>query len=263
MDPLTVFERSSDVSPLTAKPLRNPGQSLDEALDRFIDSKLQSYVFFPAVFWIVTLVEWAGERWRLPRSPGIFAIAAVVLSVWSAWRLWQGRRLIADIKLGRDGERAVGQFLERLRTGGAHVLHDVPAKGFNLDHVVICEQGVFAVETKTWRKPQAGARIRVRDGKLYRGNLPADPNPLEQAERQARWLGELLQESTGKSFPVRAVLLFPGWFIEPADRRAALPVWMLEPKALPGFLDHEAASIAPSDVAMAAYHLGRYVRAES
>lgn len=125
---------------------------------------------------------------------------------------------------------------------------------------MISEQGVFAIETKTWRKPPGDARIRVRDGKLHRGDVPADPNPLEQAERQARWLADLLRESTGKIFPVRAVLLFPGWFIEPADRRAALPVWLLEPKALPGFLEHEVASVTPSDAAMAAYHLSRYVR---
>jgi hypothetical protein len=257
---MAVFERSSDGSPLTAKPLRNPGQSLDEAIDRLIDSKVQSYLFFPAIFWLLVLFEWGAGRLKMPRSPGIFALGAIVLSAWSAWRLWQVRRLIGDIKLGRDGERAVGQFLERLRTGGAQVFHDVPAKGFNVDHVVISEQGVFAIETKTWRKPHGKARIRVRDGKLYRGHMPADPNPLEQAAGQARWLEDLLRESTGKTFPVRAVLLFPGWFIEPVDRHAALPVWLLEPKALPGFLEHETASVASSDAAMAAYHLSRYVR---
>ena len=186
-EPLAVFERSSDGSPLIAKPLRNPGQSLDEALDRLVDSKLQPYLLFPAMFWMLALLEWAGERWRIPRSPGTFAIAAIVFSAWSAWRLWQLRRLIGDIKLGRDGERAVGQFLERLRASGAHVFHDVPASGFNVDHVVISEQGVFAIETKTWRKRHGQARIRVRDGKLYRDHTPANPNPLEQAERQAEW----------------------------------------------------------------------------
>ncbi len=257
-----VFNLASDTgSPLKDRPLRNPGQSLDEALDRIAETKLQPYVLFPAIFWLLALVEWIGERLRMPRSPGVYALAGIVLSAWSARRLWQLRRLIGDVKLGRDGERAVGQFLEGLRAAGARVFHDVPANGFNIDHVVIGEHGVFAVETKTWSKLRPKARIRVREGRLYRDEMATSPNPLDQSAAEAAWLRELLRESTGKTFPVRAVLLFPGWFIEPEDRRAALPVWVLEPKALPAFIEREPVTIASSDVALAAYHLSRYVRA--
>jgi hypothetical protein len=38
---------------------------------------------------------------------------------------------------GREGEKAVGQYLERLRARGYQVLHDIPGENFNIDHVLI------------------------------------------------------------------------------------------------------------------------------
>ena len=39
---------------------------------------------------------------------------------------------------------------------GAYVFHDVPADNFNIDHVVVSGQGIFAVETKGFTKPKRG-----------------------------------------------------------------------------------------------------------
>jgi hypothetical protein len=39
---------------------------------------------------------------------------------------------------------------------------------------------------------------------------------VEQAKSQAYWIREVLQESTGKSFPVKPVVVFPGWYVERA-----------------------------------------------
>jgi hypothetical protein len=39
--------------------------------------------------------------------------------------------------------------------------------------------------------------------------------------------------------------------------------WVLEPKALPGFIEQEPVTVAPADVALAAFHLSRYVRSEA
>jgi hypothetical protein len=39
-------------------------------------------------------------------------------------------------------------------------------------------------------------------------------------------------------------------------------VWVLEPNALPAFINNAPAMISASDVALAAFHLSRYVRSE-
>jgi hypothetical protein len=109
------------------------------------------------------------------------------------------RRKLQQLRLGRDGERAVGQYLERLREGGGQVFHDIPADRFNLDHVVISTHGIYAIETKTWTKPWPKATITVDGDKLLVAGRVPDRNPIEQASAAARWLEQLLAEPSTSS----------------------------------------------------------------
>jgi hypothetical protein len=117
-------------------------------------------------------------------------------------------------EIGRDGEKVVGQALEELRTGGAIMLHDITADGFNVDHVVISLKGIFVIETKTRSKPKGRDSKIVYDGeKILIDGWTMAPDPLKQVQANTSWIHDLLMESTGKSFPVRPVLLFPGWYV--------------------------------------------------
>jgi hypothetical protein len=171
------------------------------------------------------------------------------------------RGRVRHLRLGRDGERVVGQFLERLRDGGGQVFHDIPGQAFNLDHVVISQHGVYAIETKTLSKPWSKAVVTVEGDSLRVAGRAPDRDPIQQVTRAARWLEYLLEQSTGKRFAVRGVVVFPGWFVEQRSERGS--VWVLEPKALPAFIEQEQLSVSPADVALAAFHLSRYVRSEA
>ena len=247
-------------SPLKDKPLRSPGQSLEKQKEALFDDKL-----VPAIITFTTALAFAVFEWMrylLPKapSPWLFtslALVALVFLVWSWFRLLPRFR---NLNRAIDGEKAVGQFLERLRVDGYDVFHDVMGKHFNVDHIIVGPAGVFTVETKTWSKPLNGdVRIRFDGEKIWKGKLEPDRDPIVQARAQARWVKALLVESCGKEFTVRPVVVFPGWFVEPP----AVPVpdiWVLEPKALPGFLKQERTTMAPEDVRLAAYHLSRFIR---
>jgi hypothetical protein len=142
---------------------------------------------------------------------------------------------VRALKLGRDGERCVGQFLERLREGGAQVFHDVPGDRFNLDHVIISPHGIYAVETKTLSKPWPKAKILVDGDAIQVAGKKPDRDPVVQVTAAARWLEVMLAESTGKRFAVRGVVVYPGWFVE--QRSDFGSVWVMEPKMLPGLLN--------------------------
>jgi hypothetical protein len=248
----------SGQSPLKAKPLRNPGDSVDEEIRHWTDDRAMEPLFFAAGFFLIAGMEWFGYLTHSPRRPLLFTSVALIAIAFAAWRVWGIRGKVKQLKLGRDGERCVGQFLERLRDGGGQVFHDIPGEGFNLDHVVISPHGVYAVETKTLSKPWPKATITVEGDSLrVAGRIP-DRNPIEQVTAAARWLECLLEKSTGKRFAVRGVVVFPGWFVEQRSERG--PVWVLEPKALPAFIEQEPVAVAPADVALAAFHLSRYVR---
>lgn len=131
---------------------------------------------------------------------------------------------------------------------------------FNVDHVVIGPAGVFTIETKTRSKPLRGKPEIHFDGETLKvGSYTPDRDPIVQAQVQATWLRRLLTESTGKVVPVRPVVLFPGWYINDS-RQNKRDLWVLKPKALPGWLGNEKAVLAPDEVAMASSHLSRYIR---
>ena len=85
---------------------------------------------------------------------------------------------------------------------------------------------------------------------------------MVQAKAQASWLRRLLKESTGKSFTVRPIVVFPGWYVEQPKGSDPL-VWVIEPKMLRGRLHNQPIFMAPEDVNLCAFHLKRYVRAGS
>ena len=62
---------------------------------------------------------------------------------------------------------------------------------------------------------------------------------------------------------MRGVVVYPRWWVEQVNKDRPREVWVLEPKALPTFIENAPAVISEEDVAMAAYHLSRYVRGEN
>lgn len=74
-------------SPLKAAPLRNPGQSLDEEINRILDEDMLSY-FMVAVFLLaITLMEWLRWWLNLPPQPLVYTVIAVVVIAYVARKL--------------------------------------------------------------------------------------------------------------------------------------------------------------------------------
>ncbi|MDH4191990.1 MAG: NERD domain-containing protein [Betaproteobacteria bacterium] len=206
-------------------------------------------------------VEWYRAYFPQPPSPGIYSAFAALGMGYAIFRLRRAWPELRALRLAIDGERAVGQFLERLREKGYQVFHDVMGPRFNLDHVIIGPAGIFAIETKTFSKPARGeAKVACDGQKILIDGLAPERDPIAQARAQASWLRGLLTESTGRKLSVRSVILFPGWYVE-QDRATRREFWVLNPKALPTFLDHEPATMSTEDVKLASFHLSRFIRA--
>jgi len=247
-------------SPLKDKPLRNPGQSLEEQRRDLVENAIE-----PALVAVV-LVVLAGLEWyryfsSVPPSPVLFTVVALIAVGYAAFRIWRALPQARALRLGIEGERAVGQFLERLREDGYQVFHDVVGSGFNVDHVLIGPAGVFTIETKTYSKPARGEAKVVCDGeRILVDGFEPDRDPIVQGKAQASWLRTVLAESTGRKLPVRSVILFPGWFVE-QDQASRRDFWVLNPKALGDFLKHEPQVLNAEDVKLASLHLSRFIRA--
>lgn len=215
-----------------------------------------------AVFAIVlALHEW--WRWfsNSPPQPIVFTVLALVALAYAARKFILGKRKLRTLRLARDGERVVGQFLEGLRENGYRVLHDIVGDNFNIDHLLIGPKGVFTIETKTMSKPARGKPEIDYDGTqiLVNGFKP-DRDPVVQAKSQAHWVKELVKELTGKSITVRPTVVYPGWFVKQMPKGSRPDVWVLNPKALATFIENSDGVLSDEDVRSFHSHLSRYVR---
>jgi len=251
--------------PDNLKLLRGPGETQRRVLARLDENFVEQFFFAMAVpAGVAALLLWmtthlAGS-WQVA---GIAATMAGFLAV----LLLAARYLVRKIQessnryLGFFGERVVAEALEPLKAQGFRVFHDVPCGDarapFNIDHVVVGPNGVFAIETKTRRKGRARGGFAeheiIFDGQVLAYPWGEDRHGLEQAQRQAKWLGDWLAQLLGQWPPVNPILTFPGWMI---IRRGAGPVNVLNPKEiLTALLPHGVPALSPSQIDLIARQL--------
>jgi hypothetical protein len=75
-------------SPLKAKPLQNPGDSVDEEIRRWTDDRALEPLFFAVGFFLIAGMEWFGYLTNSPRRPILFSGVALAAIAIAAWRIW-------------------------------------------------------------------------------------------------------------------------------------------------------------------------------
>jgi hypothetical protein len=167
-------------------------------------------------------------------------------SVAFTYRAIQKIRRAADARLGLRGEQLVGQMLDRHTSSAFHVFHDLEIKEgskkpWNIDHVVVTASGVFAIETKTRRKPVGASEDHPSHRVIFDGLRLIFPPPLkrdsfsvDQTKRAADWLAEKLAKLNGIEIAVTPVLVLPGWWV---DIKGKGDVCVLNPKGIARFLE--------------------------
>lgn len=210
---------------------------------------------------VLSMLEWYRWYFQLPPSPFIFTSLAVLIIGFSTYKIINIRKKIKNLKLGRDGEKAVGQFLENFRsTNGSKIFHDIKGENFNIDHVVVSTKGIYIIETKTHSKPIKGKAEILFDGKqlLFNGADYGD-RIIIQVKAENKWLSELIEELTARKFPIQPVIAFPGWFVKMTNTNDS-GIWALNPRGLPTFLNNQQEVMSLEDVQLVSNHLSRYIR---
>lgn len=208
-------------NPLSRGMLRGPGHALRERIDDVVGE----LHLVPAMFAPIPVICFAFvlAKSGLPTLNAIdWCILLVVLVgtvVLIVRKLYSILLSIRNLRLGFEAETAAGQELNVLMKDGFSVFHDVMGdRNFNIDHVVVGRQGVFAIETKGRPKPKGsdGAETyKVRyDGKQLMFPGWSETEPLAQAKRNAEWLRKWLTSAVGEPVEVKPVLMLPGWYIE-------------------------------------------------
>lgn len=214
------FERQRKRSPLSRHLLRSPGGSLHNELnDRMWDlaGYLMLLPLMPLMLYAIVLRQ-ALVNAREPRiSNFVIALGGLAFGFF-LYRAFSIMSKVRNLRLGYEAELSMGQELDQFMRRGALVYHDVPAEGFNIDHVLVVPNGVFAIETKGRAKPNRDRG--TEDAKvIYDKNVLSFPTwsetkPLDQTRKQAAWLSRWLSSAVGEPIKVKPVLALPGWFVE-------------------------------------------------
>lgn len=250
-------------SPLKDKPLRYAGKSIDEQIDKLVNDNAVPYLLISVLFVVMAIHEWWRYYLNSPPSPKTITFFAVLVILFSYYKIRKMLREVKQLKLGRDGERIVGEQLDVLREKGYKIFHDIVGENFNIDHIIISTKGIFLIETKTYSKPNdIDAQIHFDGREITVDGLKLTNNPIAQSTASANWLRDLLKKSTGKEFLIKPVIVFPGWFIKSTEESKKSSCWVLNPKALPKYIENEKTLITAEDMSLASYHISRYVRAK-
>ncbi|HZV99683.1 MAG TPA: nuclease-related domain-containing protein [Methylophilaceae bacterium] len=222
--------RAKKKSPLTQDLLRGPGESLREKIDDMtldLLGYMAGLILVPLMIYSMFLSEYVFNPSQ-KRTPYIVVIGlCVVFLCYLVKKIISHLKLRRKYNLGLEAEVAVGQELNLLMRKGYWVFHDFPADSFNIDHIVIGENGVFAIETKGRpKRPNKSGKIEaevVYDG--ARLSFPGwyESKPIEQAQAQARWLQNWLTQIVGESVAAQPILTLPGWYIKRTNQKG-IPV---------------------------------------
>lgn len=218
--------RRSRRAPLEGRKVGHlPGRQLLERIqhhhDKLADGIALMFMAMPLMFmvWATFRLQWEELRWGL--IEWMFVAGALGMFGWGLYDYVRHYRRREQASDGWTAEQVTGMQLNRLMAMDCRVLHDLPADGFNIDHVVVAPRGVYAVETKSFRKPKSASDARrgpahevTYDGKHLSFPGFRTAAPMAQAARQAQWLRRYLREAIEEDVPVIPAVSLPGWFVK-------------------------------------------------
>jgi len=203
--------------PFTGMPLRVAGQSSRQRADELFESASEDLLLVLIGPTIGLFYGISPLRESRAFGGALFFGVAIVTS-WMGIRLRKKLKSSWNYRLGALGEQVVSHELDKLMRFGYRVFHDVPFDGWNIDHVVVGAKGVFAVETKTWRKPLKESKMQAKivfDGHgLIRPGKKSDQQAILQARDNARSLSSWISKSAAEDVSVVPVVALPGWALE-------------------------------------------------
>ena len=189
-----------------AQRFRDELERLSSSQSIYLSGTLVFLVLFVAAYVLQARNLFAGyPAWQLWMQIGFLATAAGL----AAWRL--GRTIVAyrQVRFVRDANVAIGHQLQRIATGANRVFHDVKTSAGMVDHVLVGQTGIYAVNVVAQRGGQKGSAVlnenflsfSQRDKAIPVVNITASTARLEKEIR--RLLGHKIR--------VRSVIAVPGW----------------------------------------------------
>lgn len=116
-----------------------------------------------------------------------------------------------QIKFLRDANVAIGHQLQQMPAKGTRVFHDVGTAAGVVDHVIVGQQGLYAINVVA-RRSGKRALASLRDNSIEYSNGKTETSIIDIKAKTAR-LQKEFRELLGHKLQVRSVIAVPGWDI--------------------------------------------------
>jgi hypothetical protein len=202
----------------SAQRFRDELERLTSSQSIYLSGALVFLVLFGAAYILRAQELFEGyPSWQLWLQIGFLAFATII----AVWRL--GRTILArrQIKFVRDANVAVGHQLQSIATGANRVFHDVETTAGVVDHVLVGQTGIYAVNVVARRGAKKGNAVLDGSDLAFADSdaTVAVVDVTASTERLEKEICKLL----GHKIRVRSVIAVPGWDIgEQASERHLL-----------------------------------------
>ena len=191
-----------------AQRFRDELERLSSAQAIYLSGALVFLVLFIAAYVLQAQNLFAGyPSWQLWLQIAFLTLTAG----FAAWRL--GNTILArrSVKFVRDANVAIGHQLQQISAGANRVFHDVVTSAGVVDHVVVGQKGIYAVNVVALRGGKNGSAV-------LEGNDLAFSNsdtliPIVEITASAARLEKEVCRLLGHKIRVRSVIAVPGWDI--------------------------------------------------
>ena len=254
---------------------RIQGESLQRKI-RDLEFSYYEIVLMPVYFGILTVLSWLISTGIMPVNYTfaiVFTIITIFISIQSYKKYQKISYTLSKYRMGLEGERYVGEMLNKISSDTIKVFHDIPGDRFNVDHIIVSTRGVFAIETKHYDRTKGhefffdGNMIErmEKDGRRFRC-----PKLLPQMEGEARFIHDEIKQRTNLDIPVIKVAILIGCYIHtPAEsdknkniKRYFGKYWITNEKLFESMFMDEKEIYDVSVVKLISTHMNEFVKIE-
>ena len=254
---------------------RIQGEGLQEKI-RDIEFSIYETIMIPAFFVMLTILLWLfclDIKWLKfdIATAIIYTIITIILIIRAFRKAKNLRKSLNNYRKGLEGERLVGEVINKLSNDKTYVFHDIPGDRFNVDHIIVSTRGVFVVETKHFDRSKCH-EFTFDGNMVYRlmkdGTRYLCPKLLPQMDGEAKFIQNEIESRTEIKIPVIKVAVLIGCFIHtPAEnepdqnmKKYFSKYWIVNEKLLSSMFLQEKEVYDDSVVKFIASHIKELVK---
>lgn len=194
-----------------------------EAISRKQSTYLGACVMFVFIFAVAHTFE-AHQLFEGYPAGQLYLLLATlfVAAGFALYRLACTIREWREVRFLRDANIAVGHSLQRIANGYGRVFHDVPTSAGVVDHVIVGQSGVCAVNVVAHRALRRGTVLL--SGNELRFQPGGHTIPIADNAARTTKLEQEFRDLLKNAVRVRSVIAVPGWDAESQSNESHLVV---------------------------------------